>query len=119
MSYSVAGNTIHLTRGDSLLLDIDVFQSDGVTPFTPASGDVIRFALKRDRLNVPGTDYQDTEVLVEKIINNSTMKLELAPNDTKNLGFGVYVYDIQLVKQNGWTDTFITASKFYIDPEVD
>jgi hypothetical protein len=47
------------------------------------------------------------------------MLLVIYPEDTKELEFGSYVYDIQLTKANGDIDTFITASKFKITAEVE
>lgn len=47
-----------------------------------------------------------------------TMKLAIKPEDTKNLAFGKYVYDIELTKANGEVDTFITKAVFKITEEV-
>lgn len=116
MAYSVQGNVITLTRGDTLDLTVEIF--NGESPYTPASGDSIRFALKHDRRNVAGTDYEDTQPIITKTIDTSDMILHLDPTDTKSLGFGSYVYDIELTKADGTVDTFITANKFVIAPEV-
>lgn len=116
MAYSVKDNVITLTRGDTL--NLTVILRDGDSPYVPSSGDSIRFALKHDRRNVAGTDYEDTQPIITKVIDTSEMILHLDPTDTKSLGFGSYVYDVELTKANGDVDTFITASKFVIAPEV-
>lgn len=110
MSYSIKGTTINLTRGDTFMADIKIFQQNG-DQYVPVEGDTIRFALKKA--------VNNTEVLIEKDIPISTMMLVLNPEDTKKLEFGKYVYDIQLTKASGEVDTFITKSIFILDEEVD
>lgn len=46
------------------------------------------------------------------------MKLVLNPDDTKDLDFGTYVYDIQLQKTTGEVYTFITKSYLTLTEEV-
>lgn len=110
MSYKIKGTTITLTRGDSFIADIQIFQQNG-HPYTPSEGDSIRFAMKRN--------IKEDEVLILKDIPISTMQLILNPEDTKNLEFGNYIYDIQLTKSNGDIDTFITKSTLILTEEVD
>lgn len=110
MSYSIKGTTINLTRGDTFMADIKIFQQNG-DQYVPVEGDTIRFALKKA--------VNNTEVLIERDIPISTMMLVLNPEDTKKLEFGKYVYDIQLTKASGEVDTFITKSMFILDEEVD
>lgn len=111
MSFKVTGNnTIYLTRGDTFKATISIANPDG-TLYEPIEGDTIRFALKKD--------INDTLCIIKKDIPIDTLLLEIEPDDTKNLEFGNYIYDIQLTKANGDVDTFITASKFKITKEVD
>lgn len=110
MSYSVKGTTITLTRGDTFAADIGIFQPNG-EPYTPNIGDKIRFALKQS--------VKDEKCLIIKEIPIETMKLVLLPEDTKNLSFGNYVYDIQLTKSNGEVDTFITKSILILKEEIE
>lgn len=116
MAYHVNNNAVTLTRGDSMTLDIVL--CDGDLPYTPESGDSIRFALKKDKLNYTEADYVDDVPLILKTIDTATMKLNILPSDTKDLDFGNYVYDIELTKSDGTVDTFITASPFVIAREV-
>lgn len=116
MAYSVENNVIRLTRGDTMNVTIELY--DGDLPYEPQTGDSCRFAVKRNRMNIPGTEYDDSTPVILKTIPMDTMKLELEPNDTKSLGFGEYVYDIELTKADGTVDTFITASRFILTPEV-
>lgn len=110
MSYSVKGTTITMTRGDSLIVDISITEMDGY-PYAPVEGDSVRFAMKKN--------VKDTEVLLYKDIPIDTMRLTLDPEDTKNLDYGTYVYDVQLTKVSGVVDTFITKSQLILTEEVD
>ena len=109
MSDSVSGTTITLTRGDSFIADISITDQDD-KPYIPGAGDVIRFAMKNS--------YEEAEPLLMVDIPIDTMKLAIKPEDTKNLAFGKYVYDIELTKANGEVDTFITKAVFKITEEV-
>lgn len=111
MSFKVTGrNTIYLTRGDTFKAVITITNPDG-TIYTPKEGDKVRFALKQN--------IEDEDVLIERDIPIDTMLLIIYPNDTADLEFGSYVYDVQLTKANGDVDTFITASKLKLTVEVD
>lgn len=110
MSYSVKGTTITLTRGDSFAATISISQPNGY-PYVPSPGDSIRFAMKRN--------IKDKDVLIYKNIPIDTLKLILDPEDTKDLEFGSYVYDIQLIKSTGEVDTFITKSTLTLTEEVE
>lgn len=110
MSYSVNGTTITLTRGDTFEALVSAIQNDG-TPYTPAEGDTIRFAMKEN--------YADGRPILVKDIPISTMMLVLEPGDTAGLNFGKYVYDIQLTKADGKVDTFIAKAMIKITEEVD
>ena len=110
MSYSISGTTITLTRGDTMAARVSITKSDGEL-YVPVEGDKIRFAMKEK--------YTDEEPLIVKDIPIDTMELLLNPEDTSNLNFGKYVYDIQLTKANGVVDTFITKAVIRITEEVD
>lgn len=87
--------------------------------YTPQAGDVIRFALKHNRLKQDGSDYTDDEPLFTVVIPNDTMILEIEPSHTKTLAFGKYVYDMEITFTDGKVDTFIAEASFTIAPEVD
>lgn len=107
----IEDNNITLTRGDTLLVKIDIFDEDG-NEFTPEDTDVIRFAMKKR--------YKDDTCLIKKTIDNKSLTLEIKPEETKDLAFGKeYVYDIQLTRANGIVDTFITGTTLYLSEEVD
>lgn len=109
MSYSVSGTTITLTRGDTFMADISINKQDD-TPYTLVEGDSVRFAMK--------SSYEDTEPVLVKDIPIDALKLVIEPEDTKELSFGRYVYDVQLTKASGEVDTFITKAKLKLTEEV-
>lgn len=115
--YTVSSNNvIKMTRGDTMSLNVVLYEGDVI--YEPEVGDTIRFALKRNQLNVAGSEYTDQAPLILKTIPTDTMKLVILPTDTKDLGFGEYVYDVELRKADGTVDTFIPAAKFFLLPEV-
>lgn len=107
--YKTLGNNITLTRGDTLQLKVSLYNQDG-TEYEPASGDVIRFAMKKN--------YTDAEPLLNITIPNDTLMLTLQPADTSQLDFGPYVYDLEITKADGTVDTFIAEASFVLAPEV-
>ena len=106
---SISGTTITMTRGDTLRLVVGIKNANGQT-YTPAEGDVVRFALKHH--------YYDAQAAIKKTIPNDTLLLHLAPADTETLPAGEYVYDIELTYANGDIDTFISDKLVLVD-EVD
>ncbi len=106
--FSLSGNNIRLTRGDSLYLDITLTK-DGEA-YIPDPGDVIRFAMKKD--------YRSPNPVLVKNIPIETLQLVILPSDTKDLMMGTdYVYDIELTTASGDVDTFLSG-KFSIGNEV-
>lgn len=118
--YSINGDHITLTRGDTFLALVSMtreVEPDVYEPYTPQTGDHVRFALKQ-ALNARGTEFRERDPLILKDIPIDTMILRLNPEDTKPLGFGQYKYDIEITFANGMVDTFIADSPFDLTPEV-
>jgi len=120
MSVSINGSTIKMTRGDTLIVQLDIWEdASHTTPYEPDPEDVIRFAVKHPAMKAGRTDYMDAAPVLSKVIPNDSLILQINPADTKTLDFGEYVYDVQITMANGVVDTFITPSPFIIAPEVD
>lgn len=120
--YSIDGQKIKLTRGDTLILNVKIYtktEEGEKQEYTPVEGDSVRFALKRNKMNSKRTEYADSEPLIKKDIPTDTMILRLDTEDTASLPFGDYVYDIQITFFDGTVDTFIDQQPFIITPEVD
>lgn len=105
----VSGTSITMTRGDTARISVYIVDAEG-EPYTPGNQDVIRFAMKKD--------YKDAEPLLLKDIPVDTMTLVINPEDTKQLAFGAYVYDIELTREDGSVDTFIDRAKIKLTEEV-
>lgn len=108
--FKVNGKTITMTRGDTVKIDVTMKDADGQT-YTPVEGEVIRFKAKRN--------WIDESAIIEKAIPIDTLILHIAPEDTHNLQFGTYVYDIQITHLNGDVDTFISKGTLIISEETD
>lgn len=119
MGYKVTGTTISITRGDTGYFKFTpyVVNDDGSkTEYEVQAGDTIRFAMKKKLSD-------SYEVLLVKDVDPNTFKMKLNPEDTKNLSFGQYVYDVQLTKASGEVDTYIPSvgetATFIVEKEVD
>lgn len=108
MVYRLPCNGIHLTRGDSARVPFKIM-TDATTEYTPKSGDVIKFGIKR-------MPYD--EVVLEKTIPYNQGYIELVPDDTKDLEmFGKYIYSLEITI-DGAVNTVIEAAKFELGVEV-
>ena len=116
MSSSISGTTIKMTRGDTLNVQVSILK-DG-EPYVPQNGDSVRFALKRNKIKSDRSGYTDDEPLILKDIPTDTLILTLDPEDTKQLPFDTYVYDIEITFSDRAVDTFIDKATFKLTEEV-
>ena len=101
------GNTIHLTRGDSAVLLLKI-RKDDETEYELQAGDSVLFTVKNS--------VYDTAIIVQKKLADGVIKLN--PDDTKNLQYGTYYYDVELTQSDGFVATVIGPQKLIIEPEV-
>lgn len=102
MTVKIKKNRITMTRGDTLKCTIGITDSAG-NSYTPADGDLIRFAAKKA--------YTDETPCIVKDIPHDTMLLQLDPEDTKSLEQpSSLVFDIQLTMTDGTVDTFMNGT---------
>lgn len=99
----VNGNKIRMTRGDSLCASV-VIKRNGET-YTPVEGDRIRFAMSKAYKS-----ENRYELLLTKEIPYDTLLLELYPEETADLEYGTYNYDIEMTSLDGRVDTFISST---------
>lgn len=104
----INGNTIKMTRGDTAHLVIPIILSDG-SEYTMKPGDTLTLSCKKS--------IQDENYAFQKVIESGNT-FHIQPDDTKNLEFGAYKYDIQLNTSNGDIYTVIDVSTFEILTEV-
>lgn len=108
-----ASYNIQMTRGDTFARTLTL--TKGGEPYTPAEGDVIRFALSKVYKGKPGY-----ELLLEKIINHDTMLWLIEADDTADLDYGRYVYDLQITYgETGYVETFAAKKTLTLTEEVE
>ena len=107
MLYIDEDQNITLTRGDTGIFNISLQSQDGKA-YTPQTGDTLRFAL---------SEGFGKEALFIKNIPIDTCILEIEPNDTKDLKFKKYKYDVQFTSAQGRVSTIILGD-FIVDNEV-
>ena len=103
-------NTIHLTRGDTARFSIgQIVNTITNTNYTPTAEDTVTMTIKktvldaapRVQLTAPGGEV-----------------LHIKPEDTKEMAFGKYVYDVQLTTADGDVYTIIPPTTFELLKEV-
>ena len=98
----IDGHKITLTRGDTLTVTLTL--KKGTQTYTPAEGDVIRFALARGYVTDP-----TYELKITKVIPNDTLTFTLSATETL-LEYREYNYDIEVTHSDGCVDTFISST---------
>lgn len=107
--FTISENEIHITRGDTGKIDLDIKTSEG-EPYVRDEGDVVKFTVK-----AAPTDLQ--YVIQKTIDEENTFTIE--PEDTAKLNYGVYFYDVQITRaEDNSVCTIITPSQFVIEEEV-
>lgn len=104
--------TIHLTRGDTarLTVDLDVFLEDGTKqPYAMRNDDVLTLSVKRTAKSVKACLQKDVQ---------GSNEIHIKPEDTASLEFGTYVYDVELCTAEGDVYTVIENKTFKIGVEV-
>ena len=102
-------NTIRITRGDSLTINVTLTDGDGYQ-YEPVLGDVVWFRVKKSA--------SATEILIEKQIDIETLVLELVESDTETLAFGEYKYEIEVICNTGDHYTVIKNAPFIVTEEL-
>lgn len=103
----VNGTSISMTRGDSETITV----SCEARPFV--TGDILTFTVRK-------TVFEKKKIVKEvtEFTEEGKAIIEIKPEDTNGLGFGGYVYDIQLEDESGTVTTIIKPSRFVVEQEV-
>lgn len=107
--FKIKNNKISMTRGDTLKCKINVTGADG-QPYEPGPEDKILFAVKRNA--------EEKECLFTVDVPSDTCILHIKPEDTKNLDFGTYKYDMSITLSNGDVHTFIEVTDLTLTEEI-
>ena len=103
--FSINGTAIKITRGDTGIFTLTIKNGDTEYDY---SNDEVLFTVKQNtRVN---------EHLIQKAVIYGE-NITITPADTQNLGYGSYVYDVQLTS-GGIVDTVIPPSPFIVCEEV-
>ena len=109
----ITGTKIYMTRGDTESLTVEVIGSDGILiPLTEGT-DIIYFTVKKS--------VHVTQILLQKIITTFTdgrAEIFLEQGDTKDLSYGIYIYDVQWNRGTSAVSTIIKKSTFMVGEEV-
>jgi uncharacterized membrane protein YkoI len=103
-------NRIRLTRGDTAFIEVKLLDDKG-EKYEAKETDKLYFRLKRN------STLKD--ILIEKEISIDSLTLELQEDDTKNLKFGDYIYEIELVTIENYHFTIIANTGFTLTTELD
>lgn len=116
----VKDNTITMTRGDSAHIEIQMEYEGGVS-YEALRGDVIRFTVKKNYGDTTPLIVIDIEPYVpdgEDMELVESVELHILPSHTRDLEYGSYRFDIQLLRINGDIDTFIDKGTLTLTEEV-
>ena len=99
---SITNTSIFLTRGDSLQIQLALTKNG--ESFTPSANDTIKFYLSNAYKG-----HANYHLYAEKTIDNQTLVLQLAPEDTAEMPYGTYCYDLEITYSDGAVDTFVSG----------
>lgn len=101
--------TIKLTRGDTARLTVPIVNLANNGEYTMESGDILYFTVKKTA--------KDSDFLFQKSATGSN-SIHIRPEDTADLSFGKYKYDVQLTTATGDVYTVIEPSTFEVMEEI-
>lgn len=106
-------------RGDSRLISISIFQSDGVTPFN-LTGCEVWFTVNASSNNTSDTDASAVIALKNTSIANPTLgvaTIQITNANTQDIAPGTYYYDVQLKDASG-NITSLAQNQFIVIADV-
>ena len=109
---NIRGTNISMIRGDSQSIIVFIIDKDG-NKVPLIAGDVIYLTVKRS--------VYTAEKVLQKVVTqfeDGNATIEITPDDTKDIPFKTYVYDIQFNRADGTVNTIIPPSNFTIGGEV-
>lgn len=103
------GNYIHLTRGDTAYLAVEIKNEVLDEEYVLDANDELTMTVKKH--------IEDETYCFQKTLKGKNI-FKIEPEDTKDLEYGSYYYDVQVTTKNGEVYTIVTPSKFKIMKEV-
>ncbi len=115
MGYYVVGNNISITRGDSAVIALEITDTSGA-PYIIADGDQLTMTVKASIDDVVPVIVKTLDYGIVR--GDDAVEIHIDPRDTARLRYGDYIYDVELVMADGYTDTVIPPSQLTITGEV-
>lgn len=109
MLYINKDGTIKLTRGDTARITVSIYNEYNQNDYELDPEDTLRLTIKKT--------VRDTTPTVQKTIVGSK-QFHIVPEDTNNLSFGKYLYDVELTTSSGDVYTIIEPTTFELLKEV-
>lgn len=103
--------TITMSRGDSVYITVNVYDSEG-QEYLLKEGDKLYFSAKSK-----ATD-KNYAISPKVLGGDKGTTIEIEPEDTADLSFGTYLYDVQMITANGKCNTIIKPSKLIIEEVI-
>ena len=108
----IQGYNIAMIRGDTETIRVSCKDAQGVdVPLK--DGDTLYFTVK----SFVGAEKIEMQKVITEF-QDGIAYINIAPEDTKSMGFKNYYYDIQLTRADGTVKTIIPPSKFTIKGEI-
>ena len=98
---------ISLTRGDYAALVFTAYEEDE-TIFELNQGDKVQMQIGK-KYGTPDKTFT-TEKMDSETTTDADYTIEIHPEDTKDMKFGDYYYDVQVVTADGYVCTYIGDS---------
>lgn len=108
----INGTDISMVRGDTETIRVKMLDDDG-NKVPLGEGDKVYFTVK----STLSTKDVEIQKVIESFVEGEAI-INITPEDTKDLKFRGYYYDIQLNRSNGQIKTIIPTSKLNIRSEV-
>ena len=110
---NMANNALSITRGDSGALCVRRRWSDGEDyPFS--QGDILRFTVK----SAPGEGASLIQKTVTQFSQDGSALIQIDPQDTADLDFLPYWYDVEHTDRSGAVTTLVKPSLFFVGKEI-
>lgn len=106
----IQGTSLSMIRGDTEVIAVSCIKDN--EPYIQ-DGDTVYFTVKKS--------VNTEEKILQKVItvfSDNKALIEIEPEDTKDLAYGRYKYDVQLTKFNGEVKTLVEPSSFIVEGEV-
>ena len=109
-------NSMEIIRGDTGSFELTVKEKDeegAEVPYVLAEGDIVIFTVKKTT--------KDAAIVIQKVgtaASESTVLFTIDPEDTEELKYGRYYYDIEFDRYDGYVDTIVPPATFTVREEV-